>query len=189
MSLFAKPVGALSPNPDGPIDGTTGLGDMTMMNFAMWESKDDFWGGDIGFGPVIVWATGNDDRTTSGKWQAGPNFVYINTATKKLEWGLVAYHVWSFAGDSDRSYVSSTIGAPVLNIHFNDGWYLTNGDILWSYNWQSSELSIPLAFGGGKVFKLGSQHMNLWIAPFYDIAQPDSGKEWGFRLSLSFLFP
>lgn len=173
----------------GPIDGTTGLGDTTTLNFAMWEIKNEFWGGDIGFGPVIGFPTGSKDLTSSGKWQAGPNFVYINTSTEKLEWGIVAYHVWAFAnaGDSDRSDVSTTVFAPIFTKHFDHGWYVTMGDTLWSYNWETSELSVPLAFGGGKVFKLGGQPMNIFVTPFYDVAQPDFGNEWGFRLSLSFI--
>jgi hypothetical protein len=53
ISRLTLPV-VTTPNPYGPIGGTTGLGDTTTINFAMWDITNDFWAGDLGFGPPLV---------------------------------------------------------------------------------------------------------------------------------------
>jgi len=160
---------------------------LTTINFAMWDIKDDFWGGDLGFGPALVLPTGADDRTGSGKWQAGPNFIYINTASHKMEWGILAYHTWSFTGAQNREDVSQTSFQPIFTYHLDDGWYLSTGDHTMSYDWEAEKWDLPVTFGPGRTFKIGAQPVSIYLNPYYNVGD-DIGDEWGVKFSWAFLF-
>ena len=192
--LFGKPMISrltlpviTTPDPDGPINDTTDLGDLTTINFAMWDIKNDSWGGDIGFGPALVLPTGADDRTGSGKWQAGPNFIYINTANQKFEWGFLAYQVWSFSGDSTRESVSQLNYQPIFTWHLSNGWYLSTGDHTWSYDWKTDKWDIPIMFGPGRTFKIGGQTVSAYVNPYYNVGD-NVGDEYGVKASMAILF-
>jgi hypothetical protein len=177
-----------TPNPIGPIGDTTGLGDLTTLNFRMWDIRHSFWGGDFGFGPVAVAPTNTDSRTGTGKWQLGPSSVYINTATPTIEWGLLLYQQWSVGGQGSDS-VSQLIGQPVFTKHLNNGWYLSNGDHVWSYDWNTESWDIPIAFGVGREFNIGEQENNVYVIPFYNVGTADPGaSQWGIKASWTFLF-
>jgi hypothetical protein len=150
------------PGPLGPIDigSVTGTSDLTTVNFAMADIKSGFWKGDIGFGPAVVFPTSTDDRVGTGQWQAGPSFVYINTATPKVEWGLFAYQVWSI-GSQGEDRVSQIVGQPIFTYHIDDEWYLSTGDHSWSYDWEKDVWDIPISFGVGREFKIGHQGNNV----------------------------
>ncbi|MHC4922185.1 MAG: hypothetical protein ACYTKC_21670, partial [Planctomycetota bacterium] len=126
-------------------------------------------------------------------YQAGPGAVYINTATPTIQWGFLAYQQWSFAssgGDSGRDEVSKLWFQPIFTKHFQDGWYLGTGDLLWSIDWNDNDRwSIPLGLRLGRVTKLGQQPVNIFVEPFYDVSGNNKGNEWGVKLSFTLLFP
>jgi hypothetical protein len=171
-----------------------GVGDLVSIIFANLPIKGDFWGGTFGVGAGLTFPTASDDLLGEGKYQAGPAFVYINTATPKIQWGALVYQQWSYGSagsDGDRPGVSKLFWQPILNWHFAPGWYTGLGDILYSIDWNdNAQWKIPLSARVGYVTKWGHQPVNIFIEPFYDIMTPDSGgTEWGVKLSLTLLFP
>jgi hypothetical protein len=180
---ISSPVGTID------FDRVTGLSDLTTINFAMGEIKSGFWAGDIGFGPALIFPTSTDDQVGSSQWQAGPNFIYINTAGAKIEWGVLLYQQWSI-GNKDNGRVSQMLGQPIFTYHLNNGWYLSTGDHIWSYDWENEVWDIPVSFGVGKEFKIGNQSNNVYVIPFYNVGDAAAGNtEWGIKLSWALLFP
>ena len=67
-----------------------------------------------GVGPVFLLPTATDDLLGSGKWGAGPTAILLKQ-TGGWTFGFLANHIWSFAGDENRSYVSTTFVQPFLS--------------------------------------------------------------------------
>jgi hypothetical protein len=68
----------------------------------------------IGGGPVLLYPTASDDLLGTGKWGVGPTVVALQ---QKGHWtyGGLFNHIWSFAGDGDRSDVNSTFLNPFVS--------------------------------------------------------------------------
>src|SRR5262249_48630059 len=77
-----------------------------------------------GVGTDLQAPTATDREFGTGKWSAGPavGLFYINGPWVN---GMLANHVWSFAGESDRDDVSQTTLEPVISYNFESGWYLS----------------------------------------------------------------
>jgi hypothetical protein len=82
-----------------------GLSDTTQSFF--FSPKKPVAGMIIGAGPVFLYPSATDDLLGSEKWGAGPTIVLLK---QEGPWtvGLLFNHIWSFAGDDHRNYVSST---------------------------------------------------------------------------------
>jgi hypothetical protein len=193
LSRITLPLLASTPDLGDPIGREYGLGDTIALNFAIWHIEDGPWKGMIGPGVAFTFPTASSDFLGQGKWQTGPGFVYVNTATPGLQWGGFLYQQWSYAssgGDSARDEVSMLFFQPIITKHFEKGWYVSLGDIPWSIDWNDdARWSLPLGVRVGRVTKLGNQPINVFVEPFYDISGNNKGNEWGVKLSLTLLFP
>ncbi len=175
-----------TPDFDGPLDGTTGLGDLIIL--APLVSKPHKWGM-WGVGPALVFPTATDDRTGEGKWQAGPAGVILVTGIKHWQFGVLAYNLWSYAGTNSRADVNKMYFQPVINYHFGKGWYTGYGDLLWTFNWKNGQQDFPVSLRLGKVTHIGKQPVNIFFEPFYTPAHDGATPKWGFKLNLTLLFP
>src|SRR5262249_25622055 len=81
----------------------TGLGDMTLEPFL--SPKKTIGGWIVGVGPVVLLPAATDTALGGGKWGIGPSMVVLQQKGP-LTYGLLANHVWSFAGDDDRPSVN-----------------------------------------------------------------------------------
>ncbi len=175
-----------TPNPNGPVTGTTGTGDMvilaTVINNQPW--------GMIGVGPTFTFPTASDSRTGSEKWQAGPTLVLFVTKFHPWQIGALVYTQHSFAGTSARSTVSELFYQPILVRHFSKGWYAALPDVASTTDFRTGGNTINfLGLRVGKVTKIKKQPLNVslqtWGTPVHDGAV---GK-FNIKLSVSFLFP
>jgi len=171
----------------GPSGEQFGLGDITQSLF--FSPKNPGPSGIIwGAGPVFLVPTGTDDLLGSGKWGAGPTAVVLK---QMGGWtvGALANHIWSFAGDSDRSDVSSTFLQPFVSYTTHNAWtFGVNTES--TYNWETEEWSVPLNFTVGKLTKIGHQPVSFTAGIRYWAESPDSGPDGlGFRGVVTFLFP
>lgn len=183
-----------TPNFDGPVDGTTGLGDLTFLALPVHQQKMGSWGAMWGVGLATVIPTATDHRTGSGKFSLGPSAVAILSPSKSIQTGVLAYHLWDVAGDSNRTYVSKTLFQPVFNYHFKElfgqtGWYAGLGDELWSYDWNAQQLDLPISVRIGRVFKAGKLPLNVFFEPFGRPVHNGPTGKYGFKLNVTFLFP
>ena len=68
----------------------------------------------LGFGPVLLWPSGTDDLLGSEKWGAGPTGLLLKQ-TGGWTYGPLFNHIWPYAGDGHRAYVSNTFLQPFIS--------------------------------------------------------------------------
>ncbi|WP_286192688.1 transporter [Stappia sp. BW2] len=164
-----------------------GLSDTTQSFF--FSPKEPTSGGIIwGLGPVMLLPTGTDDLLSSRKWGAGPTGVVLRQSGPWTYGGL-ANHVWSFAGDGNRSDVNSTFLQPFLSYTTKDAWTFTlNSES--TYNWTSNEWSVPVNAMVAKLVTIDKQPISLQAGVRYYAVSSDNGPEgFGARAAVTFLFP
>jgi hypothetical protein len=170
-----------------PGNDESGLGDTTQSFF--FSPKALTAGGwTWGAGPVILAPTATDDVLGTEKWGAGPTAVALRQANG---WtiGALVNHVWSFAGDGDRSDVDSTFMQPFIAFTTSKhATFALNTES--TYDWEADKWSVPINAMFTQVFHLGGQAMSLQAGIRYWADAPDSGAEgWGARLTYTLVFP
>jgi len=165
----------------------TGLGDTLQSLFFSPKAPTDS-GWIWGVGPVFLLPTGTDDLLTADKWGAGPTGVALK---QQGPWtiGLLANHIWSFAGDDDRDDLSNTFVQPFMTRTWPGGWSLSmTADS--TYDWKNEQWTVPIGVFGNKVTRIGSQMVQFGVGPRYYADSPDSGPHgWGIRAVFVLLFP
>jgi hypothetical protein len=175
--------------PEGVATGErkSGLGDINYsLFFSPNKTKPFIWG----VGPSITLPTANEDQLGSGKWSAGPTGVILVQPGWGTYGGLVR-HLWSFAGDDDRSGVNQTLIEPFLNYNLPHGWYLIT-DMIITANWYTdsdNRWTVPLGGGAGKLFKIGKLPINSRIEAYTNVVKPDGGPDWQLIFTFQLLFP
>jgi hypothetical protein len=162
-----------------------GLSD-TLQSFFV-SPKALFHGWTWGAGPVFQLPTATDELLGEEKWGAGPTAVVL---TQAHGWtvGMLANHVWSFAGDSGQAEVNRTFLQPFLT-------YTTKTQTSFSintestYDWERSQWIVPLNFMVQQLVKIGNQPIAFQLGYRYYAERPDNGPVWGLRFNVSFLFP
>jgi hypothetical protein len=174
------------PNPiEG--DGATGLGDI---NYSLFFSPIKYDKVIWGIGPSITIPTATDKELGSEKWSAGPTGVVL-FQPKWGTFGMLARHLGSFAGDSDRKNINQSLFEPFVNYNLPNGWYLIS-DIIMTANWDldSSDIwTVPIGGGVGKLFKIGNQAINARTEAYYNVSKPDNAPDWQWGFTVQFLFP
>jgi hypothetical protein len=164
----------------------TGLGD-TVQSFFL-SPKEPGWGGIIwGVGPALLLPTATDDVLGSGKFGLGPTAVLLK---QEGPWtfGFLANHIWSVAGDSDRSDVSSTFLQPFLA--YTTATKTTFGiNTESTYDWEAEQWTVPINVTVSQLLRLGSQVISLSLGGRYYAERPSGGPDWGLRFVVTFLFP
>jgi len=181
-----------TPSLEDPIGRVNGFGDLVSLGLFTPKLKTKT--AQVGLGWSLTIPTAGDNQFTgSGKWSLGPSFLYINLATKGLQWGLFTYHEWSFAsadGMSDRPRVCSTSLQPFITYHFGKGWYVGSPDTPQVYNWVNEEWKWAIGAQLGKVIKLGKIPAKVFVEPLYD-PNNDNGPtaQWTIKFNVTLLFP
>lgn len=176
----------LSADPDGPINETSGLGDISLLHVFIHPTE---WG-NIAYGFNVVFPSATDERLGSGKWQAGPALAVIYKKIPKLQLGALLYNNWSFATNrSGKENVNEMFVQWVVNYHYKPGWYVGVGDEPWKFNWRNGKQNIPLSLRWGHITKIGKQPVNIFVQPFYTVAHDGPTAEWGVKLNVTLLFP
>jgi hypothetical protein len=165
----------------------SGLGD-TVQSFFLSPKAPTAGGWIWGAGPVFLLPTGSDDLLSARKWGLGPTGVLLKQ-DRGWTYGALANHVWSFAGDSNRSDVNSTFVQPFLT-------YTTPTALTFAlntestYNWNARQWSVPLNVSVNQVTRLGDQLVNVGGGLRYWADSPQSGPHGlGFRFIVTLLFP
>jgi len=141
-----------------------------------------------GAGPVFLVPTASDDLLGAEKWGAGLTGVALKQ-DGPWTYGVLANHIWSFAGDNDRSDVNATFLQPFLTYTTPTAIsYGVNAEM--TFDWENDEENIPLAFSVSKVTRLGNQLVSIQGALRYYVKHTDAGPEGlGFRIGFTLLFP
>ena len=189
VPLIDSPGGTTLPDVPNPTSGddATGLGDI---NYSLFFSPVKYDWAIWGIGPSITMDTATSKQLGSGKWSAGPTAVILSQP-KWGSLGMLGRHLWSFAGDSDREDVNTSLIEPFVNYNLPEGWYLIT-DLIITSNWEagsSNRWTVPLGGGVGKLFKIGNQAMNVRTEAYYNVEKPNTAPDWNWGFTIQFLFP
>lgn len=164
-----------------------GLGDINLSLF--FSPKKPTSGGLIwGIGPVLLFPTATDSLLGARKWGAGPTAVAL---TMRGPWtlGILANHVWSYTGDSDRQDISNTFLQPFAAYTWPSAWTVSVQSES-TYNWKTDKWSVPVNVAVSKLVRLGKLPVSLQAGVGYWLESPDSGPEgFRFRLQANFVLP
>ncbi|MFN9805384.1 MAG: transporter [Betaproteobacteria bacterium] len=141
-----------------------------------------------GAGPVLLLPTGTDDLLSAKKWGAGPTAVVLKQA-HGWTYGALGNHLWSFAGDSQRSSISSTFVQSFVSYTTPDAWSFTfNSES--TYDWKARQWTVPLNLMASKVTKVGGQLISVGGGVRYWADGPQQAPHgWGARFVVTLLFP
>jgi hypothetical protein len=162
-----------------------GLSDTTQSFFLSPNSAP----GDIiwGVGPVFLWPTATDAAIGTQKWGAGPTVVILQQRSG-WTYGILANHIWSYAGSSATPNVNSAFLQPFLTYTWPD----TTGLALnteSTYDWTRRQWTVPLNLTLSRIFRLAAQPVSFQFAGRYYAEHPDETASWGLRFSAVLLFP
>ncbi len=162
----------------------TGLGDTVQSLF--FSPKKPTAGGWIwGAGPVFLLPTSTSDTLGAGEWGAGLTGVALRQQGGWTYGGL-ANHIWDVGGDTD---INQTFLQPFVAYTTPSAWTFTlNSES--TYNWETSEWSVPINAVATKVTTIGDQLVSLGGGLRYWAESPAGGPEGlGARVVLTVLLP
>jgi hypothetical protein len=162
----------------------SGIGDITQSFFLSPVKPVNGW--ILGAGPVFLWPTGTDGLS-GRKYGAGPTIVALRQE-HGWTYGLLANHIWSFAGPDSTSDVNKTFLQPFINYTFK-----THTSLILNtestYDWTESQWTAPINLDVQQILKIGPLPFALLVGPTYYADSPPGGPDWGFRAQITFLFP
>lgn len=138
-------------------------------------------------GPAFLWPTVTDETFGARKWGAGPTGLILKQAAG-WTYGVLANHIWSYAGENSRPNISSTFVQPFVGYTWPDstGLTLTSES---TYDWSHDQWTVPLNLVLSHIFKFGAQPVSFQFGARYYPVRGDSAASWGARLAIIFLFP
>jgi hypothetical protein len=140
-----------------------------------------------GAGPVLQIPTATDDLLGEEKWGAGPTAVILKQQGP-WTYGVLANHIWSFAGTDSRADVNRTFLQPFVS--YTTKTFTTFGANTESaYDWEGEQWSVPLNASVQQLLKVGKQIIALQLGGRYYAEGPSGGPDWGLRFQVTFLFP
>jgi len=164
-----------------------GLGDTSLSLFLSPKKLSS--GGVLwGAGPILLLPTATDSLLGADKWGAGPTAVVL---TLRGPWtaGMLANHIWSFAGDGDRPDISNTFLQPFAAYTWPSAWTVSVQSES-NYNWKTEKWSVPLNVAVSKLVRWGKLPVSLQAGVGYWVESPDTGPEgFRFRLQANFVLP
>ncbi|WP_213938799.1 hypothetical protein [Pseudomonas sp. dw_612] len=159
----------ISTRPDPHNGYSTGIGDLNLFDIFLIKTE----GVQLGIGPQITAPTAEQDELGTGKWQAGLAAVAIDASPRGLLGALVQYQS-SFAGDHDRAHVETATMQPFIMHNLPKGWYLRSTGT-WTLDLKNNTHYIPIGFGGGKVWKSGTNIFNAFVEPQWTVERKGDG--------------
>ena len=172
---------------DDVIPGTSqgGLSDITQSFF--FSPKKPVGGLILGFGPVMLYPSATDSLLGTERWGAGPTFLVLKQVGG-WTYGALLNHIWSYAGDDQRDYVSSTFIQPFIS-------YTTKTKTTFglnsesTYDWHNSQWTVPINLSISQLVKLGKMPVQFALGAKYYAGGPDGAPDWGIRFVVTPLFP
>ncbi|MBB4122434.1 hypothetical protein GGR30_002366 [Martelella radicis] len=164
-----------------------GLGD-TVQSFFLSPKDPSESGITWGAGPVFLYPTATDDLMGLSKWGAGPTAAVLDI-TGPWTVGILANHIWSFAGDDARRDVNATFLQPFLTYTTESAWsFGLNTET--TYDWLADSWAVPVNATVGKLVVLGDQPVNFQVGLRYWAESPAGGPGgFGARFVMNFVFP
>ncbi len=174
---------------ESPVSGgsdISGLGDILQSFF--FSPKAATAGGWVwGAGPVFSYPSASEDELGTEKWSAGPTVVLLKQE-HGWTYGVLANHLWSFAGEEDRAHSSASFVQPFLSFTTpkRTTWGLNTES---TYNWRISQWTVPINASVSQLMRLGKQPVSFAFGVRGYADRPPGGPDWGLSLTFTLLFP
>jgi len=163
-----------------------GLGDINLSLFL--SPKKPSAGITWGVGPVLLFPTATESLLGGKKWGAGPSAVAL-TISGPWTVGVLANHVWSYAGEGGRQDISSTFLQPFAAYTWPSAWTVSVQSES-TYNWKASKWSVPVNAAVSKLVRWGKLPVSLQAGLGYWAESPETGPDgFRFRLQAAFVLP
>jgi hypothetical protein len=172
--------------------GESGLGNTEIFGLIIPKKWD--WGtGRMGIGPLIT-LPGNE-KVAKDEWGYGFAAAYVNG---KGNWfyGLLMTQSWQSidpaalpAGSSDTNPQGI---APIVNYRLGKGWYVSNGDMVIQYDWDSKKFKVPLGVRFGRVLVKEKGSWNFYAEYQTSIVYenwPGSAVKNSYRINVTYTMP
>jgi hypothetical protein len=172
--------------------GQSGIGNTEIFGLIIPKKWD--WGtGRMGIGPLITLP--GDEDVARDEWGYGFAAAYVNSKGKWF-YGILMTQSWRSidpvalpAGTSDTNPLGI---APIINYRLGGGWYVSNGDQIIQYDWDSREFKIPLGIRIGRVLVKEKGSWNYYFeyqtTVVYD-DWPGSAVENSYRFNVTYTIP
>ena len=163
-----------------------GLGDITLTLFA---SPKKTAGGIIwGAGPILYFPSATDRLLGAERWGAGPSAIAL-TMRGRWTMGALANHVWSYAGKDDRDEINNSFLQPFVAYTWPSAWTVSVQSET-SYNWTTSDWSVPLNVAVAKLVMLGPLPVSVQAGVGRWLTSPGTAADgWRFRFQANFVLP
>jgi hypothetical protein len=149
--------------PAAGLDSTAGLGDIVQSFFL--SPKEPVGGWIMGAGPVLLYPSATEKTLGSDKWGAGPTAVILKQQSG-FTYGMLANHIWSFAGLDNREDISATFLQPFLA--YQTKTYTTFGvNTESTYDWKSEKWTIPINLTVAQMLKIGGMPIQFTLGGRY----------------------
>lgn len=173
---------------ESPMQGgasVTGFGDIVQSFFL--SPKEPVGGWIVGGGPVFLYPSASDNTLGGEKWGAGPTAVALKQDSG-WTYGMLANHLFDFAGNASRSDVNATFMQPFVS--YTTKTFTTVGvNTESTYDWELQRWTVPLNLTVQQLVKFGSQPVAFTVGGRYYAEKPDGGADWGLRFVVTLLFP
>lgn len=133
------------------------------------------------------------DRLSANQWALGPAVVGL-FMPGHFVMGAVVSNVWNIGGGygvKNPQSVNQMTLQYFITFNMERGWYLKTAPVI-TANWEAdsgNEWTVPFGVGGGRVFKIGNQHVNAGLYAYYSVWRPDDASDWNIQFSWTFMFP
>jgi hypothetical protein len=164
----------------------TGLGDILASLFFSPARSSLFWG----VGPALQLPVSADPLLGSEKWAAGPTVVVLKQAGPWTA-GMLANHLWSYAGDAGRPPVNQTFLQPFVA-------YGTRAGMTFTLNTESTarwealpgqRWTVPIHLQVSRVMRVGRRPVSMALGTGYFVEKPEAGPAWRIRATVTLIFP
>lgn len=117
--------------------------------------------GKVGIGPALN-LPADEKQFGTDVWRFGfAGVVLENSLEGRLMWGALIRQVWGKTDPNSNKVLASPFALqPIVVFQLNKGWYLSNGESAWAYNWQAKEWLVPMGIRLGKTIK--DKRNNTW---------------------------
>jgi hypothetical protein len=147
-----------------------------------------------GIGPILYLPTATARVLGTGHWGLGPTAAVI-AQPKSWTFGILASHIWSVVGPSDRTGVKLSSAEVLVAANLPKGWYINTSPFVASADWNAGPTrdiwTIPIGGGFGKVALLDGHPIDMQVGAYWNVLRPKDipTPAWQLRVQLAWLFP
>ena len=140
-----------------------------------------------GIGPQLWLPTATDKSLGNNHLGGGPAAVLLSIQGHWL-YGALISQMWAGNG---KGRTNQFTFEPIVFYNMARGWYLTSTPVV-TAQWDErghNVWTVPVGGGVGRLFKVGSQPINMRIEAFDNVHRPDFAPSWQVQFQVQFLFP